>query len=290
MWMPFILISAGLLACYDTAKKHSVRDNRVIPVLFLTNAFGTAAFVLALAAAGQLRGALTLAPGDFVRVAVKALIITASWILMFQALRALPLSIVAPIRATAPFWTILGAVLFFHEVPSAVQAAGMTAILAGYWLFSVAGKAEGIVFFKNRGALCAIAGTLLGALSALYDKHLLQECHIDRQAMQLWFSIDLTVIYGVILTARRLAGGHGEAFVWRWSIPAVGMLLIAADWFYFAALSEEGVAISVLSLIRRSSVVLSFAAGAIFFHERNLRKKAVALAAVLIGVALLCLG
>lgn len=290
MWIPLILISAVLLALYDTAKKHSVRDNGVMPVLFYATACGSTAFGLAIAASGHLRAALVVSSAFFWLIALKALIVSASWIFIYYALRALPLSIAAPIRASAPFWTLVGAIFFFREIPTPLQALGMATILAGYWLFSVAGQAEGIRFTHHVGVLYAFTGTLLGAGSALYDKYLLQNCGIERNTMQFWFAVDLVVILGLGLLIQRTAGLQRTRFTWRWTIPLVGMLLMAADWFYFAALSEEGVAVSVLSLIRRSNVVLTFAAGALFFHERNLRRKGVALLAILAGVALLCLG
>ena len=289
MWIPFILISAVLLAVYDTAKKHSVHANAVMPVLVLATACGAFSFALALAAAGHLRDALVISRTGFWLVAAKAGIVSASWVFVYYAMRALPLSIAAPIRASAPLWTLGGAMLLFHEIPTPLQALGMAVILAGYWLFSVAGQAEGIRFTRHTGIFCAFAGTLLGAGSALYDKYLLRTCGIERNTLQLWFAIDLTLLLGAALCAQRTAGLQRTRFEWRWTIPVVGVLLMAADWFYFGALSQEGVAISVLSLIRRSNVALSFAAGALIFRERNLRRKGAALAAILAGVALLCL-
>lgn len=289
MWIPFILISAVLLAVYDTAKKHSVHANAVMPVLVLATACGAVFFALALAAAGHLRDALVISRTGFWLVAAKAGIVSASWVFVYYAMRALPLSIAAPIRASAPLWTLGGAMLLFHEIPTPLQALGMAVILAGYWLFSVAGQAEGIRFTRHTGIFCAFAGTLLGAGSALYDKYLLRTCGLERNTLQLWFAIDLTLLLGAALCAQRAAGLQRTRFEWRWTIPVVGVLLMAADWFYFGALSQEGVAISVLSLIRRSNVALSFAAGALIFRERNLRRKGAALAAILAGVALLCL-
>jgi transporter family protein len=289
MWIPFILTSAVLLALYDTAKKHSVRGNGVMPVLFLATAFGALAFALALAAAGKLHAVLAVSSAGFWLVALKSLIVSASWIFVYYAMRALPLSIAAPIRASAPLWTLLGALTLFREIPTPHQALGMAVILTGYWLFSVAGQAEGIRFTRNPGVFCAFAGTLLGAGSALYDKYLLRSCGLERNTLQFWFAMDLTVLLGGAFLVQRAAGLQRTRFEWRWTIPAVGVLLMAADWFYFGALSQEGVAISVLSLIRRSNAALSFAAGALIFRERNLRRKGLALAAILAGVAILCL-
>jgi transporter family protein len=289
MWIPFILTSALLLAFYDIAKKHSVHGNAVMPVLFVATLCGSLFFAAALTAAGGLRTALAISAPHFGLVLIKTLIVSASWVFVYYAMRALPISIAAPIRASAPLWTLIGAILLFHEIPTPVQAAGMAAIFTGYWLFSVAGKAEGIRFTRHAGVFYAFAGTLLGAASALYDKYLLRTCGIERNTLQFWFAIDLVAVLGLCLLVQRMAGLQRTRFAWRWTIPVVGILLMAADWFYFGALSEEGVAISVLSLIRRSNVVVSFAVGAWLFRENNLRKKAVALAAILAGVAILCL-
>jgi transporter family protein len=289
MWIPFILISALLLAFYDIAKKHSVRSNAVMPVLFIATLCGSLFFALALTAAGGLRAALTISAAHFGLVFLKTLIVSASWVFVYYAMRALPISIVAPIRASAPLWTLIGAILLFREIPTPVQAVGMAAIFAGYWLFSVAGKAEGICFTRHAGVFYAFAGTFLGAASALYDKYLLRTCGIERNTMQFWFALDLVAVLGLCLLVQRLAGLQRTRFTWRWTIPVVGILLMAADWFYFGALCEEGVAISILSLIRRSNVVISFAVGAWLFREGNLRRKSVALAAILAGVAILCL-
>ena len=289
MWVPFILISALLLAFYDIAKKHSVRDNAVMPVLFVATLCGSLGFAAALAVTGRFGTALAISPAGFGLVVIKSLIVSASWVFVYYAMRALPISIASPIRASAPLWTLLGAIALFGEIPTPVQAVGMAAIFAGYWLFSVAGKSEGIHFGRHAGVFYAFAGTLLGAGSALYDKYLLHTCGMERNTLQLWFAIDLVVILGLCLCAQRLAGWQRTRFQWRWTIPVVGLLLMAADWFYFGALSEKGVAISILSLIRRSNVVLSFSVGALLFRERNLREKSFALAAILAGVAILCL-
>lgn len=289
MWIPSILVSAVLLAFYDITKKQSVRDNAVMPVLFVATLCGSVAFALALALSGGLSQALAISAAGFWLVVAKSLLVSASWIFVYYAMRALPISIASPIRASAPLWTLLGAIVLYREIPTALQALGMAAVFVGYGLFSLAGRSEGIHFGRHAGVFYAFAGTLLGAASALYDKYLLHACALPRNTLQLWFALDLVVVLGLGLAAQRLAGLQRTRFEWRWTIPVVGVLLMAADWFYFGALSEKGVAVSVVSLIRRSNVVLSFTLGALIFREHNLRKKALALVAILAGVAVLCL-
>ena len=115
--------------------------------------------------------------------------------------------------------------------------------------------------------------------------------HIPRTTLQFWFSVDLVLILGAALAATRLRRTTGEArpFEWRWTIPATGILLILADWLYFYALSKPEVQISILSLMRRCNSVVTFAFGCWFFHDRNVRGKALALALILLGVIVLAI-
>ena len=289
MWIPLILSSALLLAFYDIARKHSVNHNAVMPVLFISTLAGALFFTLLMAATGHLAEAIRLSSQNHLLIFLKSLITAAMWTCVFYAMRALPLSIVAPIRNSAPLWTLLGGIILYHEIPNARQAIGIAAVLVGYALFSLAGRAEGIRFEKHYGILLVAIGTLLGAAAAVYDKYLLQIRHIPANSVQFWFAVWLVVLIGLVLVVQRGAGLDRTAFQWRGTVPLVGVLLILSDWCYFHALAHPGLAISVLSLIRRSSVVVTFAVGAVIFGEGNLKRKSLALAAILIGVAILTL-
>lgn len=284
-----ILLSSLLLAFYDLAKKHSVRDNAVISVLFLATFSGFLFYAASLALAGRIACVTAFTAREGGLILVKAGLVGCSWTFVYYAMRALPISVVAPLRASAPFWTLAGAVALFGEIPTWVQGMGMACVLLGYLAFSLAGRTEGISFLRHPGIRQVFLGTLLGAASSLYDKYLLQGAGMNREMMQFWFALDLTVLLGLYWLGRRLFFPERVSFRWRWTIPVVGVLLICSDWFYFLALSEPGVFISRLSLIRRSAVVVTFLVGAAVFREKNLLGKALALAAILVGVILLCL-
>ena len=290
MWMAWILSSAVLLACYDLAKKESVRGNAVLPVLLAATSFGAAAYAAALAVSGGLGAALHPPSRELALVAVKSLIVASSWVFTYYALRSLPITIATPIRASAPALVFLAAFFLYGERPSAVQGVGMALVFAGYWAFSWAGKHEGVDFLRNRAVWFAFAGMALSAASSLWDKFILQKCAIPVERMQLWFQIDLVVVYALLLGVQRFLRLERTEFSWRWTIPAVGILLAGADWLYFHGLSIPDVPVSIVSLMRRFSVAVTFVLGAVFFRERNLRRKSLALLAILSGIALLCLG
>ena len=75
--------------------------------------------------------------------------------------------------------------------------------------------------------------------------------------------------------------------MWRWSIPCIALFLTLADLAYFYALSLDGSMISVVSMIRRGSVIVSFFYGAFALHEKNIGLKLVDLGILLIALVLL---
>ena len=289
-WTLWIVASAAFLALYDLAKKASVRENAVLPTLLSSTCFGCVAFVAGLAASGRL-GAAGAVTGELLLLsAAKSAIVATSWIFTFLALRTLPISIATPIRASAPALVFVAAFFVYGERPGLVQAIGMAVVFAGYFVFSWAGRHEGLDFFRTRAVWCAIAGACFSALSSMWDKYVFQVRAANVETVQLLFQCGLVVFYACAIAVQRAFGLRRDAFEWRWSIPFVGILLAAADWLYFRGLSVPGVPVSAASLIRRLSVVLTFLLGAKFFHETNLVRKGLALAAIVLGVILLCIG
>lgn len=294
--MSLAVLSAVFLGLYDVAKKASVDNNAVLPVLLVCSASGLA-LMLPLAALSVLAPGLAQQHGVFIEamsgaghllVLAKAALVTLSWVLTYFALKHLPISLASPIRASAPLFTLVGAVILFGERPTLRQGAGILIILSAYWVFSLIGRTEGIRFSRNVWVWSLFLGTLVGAASGLYDKHLLQSAKLPALAMQFWFIAYSTVIQAAIVGSlwwpRRLANTR---FQFRWIMVAVGVLLVIADALYFRSLAIPGALVSVVSTLRRTNVVLSFALGAIVFGERNRLPKAAALAGILVGIVLL---
>ena len=289
-WTAWILASSFFLALYDLAKKASVRNNAVLPVLLCSTCCGCAAFVTGVAVCGKLPAVVAATNGQALALAaIKSVIVATSWVFTFCALRTLPITIATPIRASAPAIVFVAAFFLYGEVPSWIQALGMLAVFGGYWAFSWAGRHEGIDFFRNKAVWCAITGACFSALSSIWDKYVFQVQAAPVETVQFFFQVGLVLVYALILAGQRLLKLPHDRFEFRPTIPFVGILLAAADWLYFRGLAIPDVPISVGSLLRRFSVVITFVLGARFFHETNLRRKALALAAILVGVILLCL-
>jgi len=294
-WFTLSLLSAGFLGFYEIAKKVSVRENAVPPVLFfnvMTSALLWLPFVIWSKAAGE------TIPFEMLRVAsltgaahsqlfLKAIIAGSSWIFASFALKHLPMSIAAPIRASSPLWTILIATLFMQERPSPLQWLGIAIILVSFWAFSLVGRREGIQFHRDRWVGFMLLATLLGSLSALYDKYLLQNKSMTPSTVQAWFSIYLVVFMAPLMMHWTVRRRKLERFQWRWAIPMIAILLLVSDFLYFSAISDKDAMISLISPLRRTSVVIAFVAGILMYKEKNWRSKAVCIVTMLTGVYVL---
>ncbi len=303
MWITLAFLSAALLGFYDTFKKHSLRDNAVIPILFLNTLFCALIFTPLIIASAA--GGVDTSSGWYIPapqwhthryILVKALIVLSSWILGYYAMKQLPLTIVGPINATRPVMTIVGALLIFGEQLNAWQWAGVAIAVVSFYFMSRSGKREGIRFGHNRWIFFLVGAAILGAASGLYDKYLMSPVGaggvgLNKMAVQSWYNIYQCIMMGVVLAViwwpRR---AESAPFEWRWSILFISLFLTAADFVYFYALTFPDAMIAVVSMVRRGSVVVSFLCGALMFREKNLRSKTVDLLLVLAGLACLWIG
>ncbi len=297
MWIILSLISSVFLGIYDVAKKWSLEKNAVIPVLFFASVSGMILFVPFMALS-------SFAPdfsGEYwwyipeqiftahIHFFLKAVIVGTSWILAYFSLKNLPITIVTPIRASSPLWTLIGALILFGERFSLLQWVGVIITLTSYYIFALVGRREGIHFSRNKWIYMIVLATIIGAASSLYDKYLI--ARYDRLAVQAWFSVYLVVFYiPILLFLWYPARKRNTPFQWRHSIIMIGVLLVIADFAYFHALSYAESLIGIVASLRRTSVVVSFFVGAIIFKDKNVGAKKYVLAGILIGVLLIYWG
>ena len=303
MWLILAFLSAALLGCYDSFKKQALKQNAVIPVLTLNTLFSSLFFLpfIILSAAGLLSDnhILHVASGGWEThkyIVLKAVIVLSSWVLGYFGMKHLPLTIVGPINATRPVMVLVGALLVFGERLNGWQWLGVLLAVASFLLLSRSGKKEGIDFKHDHWIYMIVGAAALGALSGLYDKYLMAPADeggvgLDRMMVQSWYNIYQFFMMSIMLLLLWWPK-HKETtpFHWSWSILGVSLFLSIADFMYFYSLSLPSAMISIVSMIRRGSVVVSFLFGALFFHEKNLKAKAFDLALVLLGMIFLYIG
>lgn len=306
MWIILAFVSATLLGLYDTSKKYSLKGNDVIPVLFLNTLFCSLIFIPLI----LLSQYTNLLEGSVLQVGVggwemhkwiilKSVIVLLSWVFGYFAIAHLPLTIVGPINATRPVMTLVGAMVVFGERLNVWQWIGVIFAIISLFLLARSGKKEGIDFKHNKWILFLLLAALMGTCSGLLDKYLMASPEsggvgMDRMLAQSWYNIYQCLMMAIVLLIylyKRKGGAETQVkFSWKWSILLISIFLSMADFAYFYALSLPGAMISIVSMVRRGSVIVSFLCGALLFREKNLKAKALDLCLVILGMIFLWIG
>ena len=129
MWIPLVIASAVFLGLYDVCKKTSLKENAVLAVMVISSGMSLLMFAPILIDSvcdfGWFAGTMFETPKTTAHnqmyIILKAFIVESSWLCNFWAMKHLPISIVGPVRSSAPAWTLLGAVMILGERLNAWQ-------------------------------------------------------------------------------------------------------------------------------------------------------------------------
>ena len=303
MWLTLAFLSAALLGFYDSFKKKALQGNAVIPVLFLNTMFSSVIFLPLILLSYNTRmldnTIFYVASGGWEvhkYIVLKSVIVLFSWLFGYFGIKHLPLTIVGPINATRPVMTLVGALIVFGERLNVYQWIGVVLAMLSFMLLSRSSKKEGIDFKHDIWIYFIVIAALLGAVSGLYDKYLMASVDVgglglDRMMVQGWYNIYQCFWMFIMLAIIWMPVRHRTTpFHWDWSIIFISIFLCAADFVYFYALSVPDAMISIVSMVRRGSVIVSFLFGALLFREKNIKSKALDLALVMLGMLFLYFG
>ena len=277
MWLWLSVCSAVLLGFYDVAKKHALRKNSVLWIL-LESTVLSALFLSPFLSAGPF--------SDHLKLMFKGLLVSSSWVTGLLALKTLPLTTASTIKASRPMFVVIFSIILFGERLNALQWVGVVLVIASLFFLSLSSKKEGIKFTADKGVLYMVISVLTGSASALYDKHILKS--MEPLFVQSWSNVYIAAILGIVLlVVWKKDRKDFQKFTWDWTLPFIAILITVSDAVYFYAVKDPDALLSVISMIRRSSVIIVFLFGAIVYKENNIRDKAASLAILLAGIALL---
>lgn len=285
MWLTLALVSALLLGLYDISKKKALDKNSPLVVLLVVTGLSTI----------FLSPCLFIYEGDFsshLMLIIKALIVSSSWISGIIALKLLPITTVSPVKATRPFFVVLFSLIIFGERLNALQWTGVSLALLSILLMSLSSKNDSNGENSLKGWIALAVSIATGVISALYDKHIIGG--LEPLFIQSWGNLYITLILAVCIVLQSAVNGRSlrEAFSIRWDIMMLltAILITGADMSYFFALKQEGALLSIISILRRCSVIVTFVFGAIVFKEKNIRRKAAILSILIAGMIFMMIG
>ena len=325
-------MSALCLGFYDVSKKRALQQGDVLTVL--AGSVCISALVLCVPlllsrlSPEMMKDTLFFVPKvdgrGHLLIFVKSCIVLSSWVFAYISVKYLPLSVVSPMQATRPMWTLIGAMLIFGERLNGWQWAGVVCALGSIFLFSLANKPHKEIRSSDRTIedvphtsqptnnsnaghlntsnstrkyyLCLLLAILIGAGSGLYDKYMMR--HYDHNAVQVYYTayqaLMMLVIWLCNLWKTRYASeGTSHSIINRTlllPVACISLFLVLSDYVYMLALSDPSSMIAVVSTIRRGGTIIPFLYGILILREPNAGKKIACLTGVAIGLLCLALG
>ena len=280
MWLWLSVGSALLLGVYDVAKKQALKRNSVYWILLCATAL-TSLFLSPFLSAGPI--------SDHFRLMFKAVLVSVSWISGLKAMECLPLTTVSTMKASRPMFVVIFSILLFGERLNLVQWLGVAVVMAALFLSSRSSHHDTDKLTSAKGVIYMIFSVLSGAASALWDKHIMQS--MEPLFVQSWTNVYITILLALVLLLQYLVKrDHFKPLTWDWRLLLIAVLITVADALYFFAVKEPDALLSIISMIRRTSVIVTFLGGVLILKEGHVRDKAHILVLMLVGVALLLSG
>ena len=309
MWVVLAFISALCLGGYDISKKIALRDHRVVDVLTLSILISSLLLCLPLVlsrfypevVSGTLFYVPRLDRQAHLLTFLKSCIVLSSWIFAYISLKHLPLSVVSPMQATRPMWTLIGALLIFGERLNAWQWVGIILAIGSIFVFSFKRKSpssnaqspssDARSPISNKYYVALALAIFIGACAGLYDKFLMRR--YDHNAVQVYYTFYQAVMMLIVWTIDRIKRSNKSLLLTPRSllpIVLISIFLVISDNVYMLALRDPDSLIAVVSTIRRGGAVIGFAYGLLFLHEPEPRKKIACMAGIMAGLICLALG
>lgn len=305
MWTVLAFVSALCLGFYDISKKIALRENRVVDVLTISvcvsSLFLSIPLIFSRLCPEMILGTHFYVPSldgtAHAYTILKSIIVLSSWFFGYISLKHLPISVVSPMQATRPMWTLVGALLLFNERLNGWQWVGILLAIGSIFVFSFRRKTISNALSTNTNNkyyyICLAFAIISGACSGLYDKYLMRQ--YDHNAVQVYYTfyqaIMMLIAWAIFNRKNIKYQISNLRFIKRIGvIVLISLFLIVSDNVYMLALRDPDSMIAVVSTIRRGGAVIGFAYGLLFLKEPDPVRKLCCMGGILAGLVCLAMG
>ena len=274
IWILFIIIYALLKGSREGMKKAALKNSSSNEILFFYTLVG---LVLVLPFSAE---AFTLAPIYIFYSFIKALVVCTAWIFAFSALKNMSVSLYGIMDLSRMVFSTALGVFVLSEAFTAKKAIGVALVITGLLLANLKKSATGSTMTFSV-LVAALMNCFLNAVSGTMDKVLMQ--HMESSQLQFWFMFFMTLIYAAVLLIRRekISVKCLKTNFW---IPLMSISLIIGDKFLFEANANPNSEVTLMTVIKQSSVLITVLTGWLVFKEKHILYKLMCTGIVLCGI------
>ena len=181
------------------------------------------------------------------------------------------------------FSTLMG-VIFLHETLTIKGIFSLLLIVSGLYIANRKTNAnkEG---YRIRQIWLLFLACFLNGVSGTLDKYIMSSGTITSSALQFWFMLILSLMYLAYILIKKEKLELKKALTNPW-IYALSFSLVLGDRLLFIANSDPASKVTIMTLIKQCSAIVTIVLGKIIYHEKHITKKLLCALIILIGIAL----
>lgn len=274
IWILYIVIYSLLKGSRDGMKKAALKKSSAGEILFFYTLIG---FVFTLP---NIKEAFQLAPIYIFYIFLKSAVVCTAWIFAFLALKSMSVSLYGIMDLSRMVFSTMLGVFVLGESFTLNKAIGVMLVITGLMMVN-AKKNSSSKAVTIPVLVAALLNCFFNAVSGTMDKVLMR--YMQSTQLQFWFMLFMTVIYGVTLIIRKEKVSIKSIGTNYW-IPIMSLSLIIGDRLLFEANKNPLSEVTLMTVIKQSSVIVSVLTGYFVFKEKNILYKLMCTMIVLLGI------
>lgn len=297
MWIFLVFVYGIIKGLREICKKKSLEKNSVTEVLLVYT------FLSLLICTPQIPNAVGLTVNQYLWIALKSFVIFIAWMAGFKAIKKLPISLCGVLDLSRVLFASLLGVVVLGEKITFFKGIGLLFVSVGLLFLKFnpflkrdrmsSSESNSIAINEeqkkssNTFFIClAFLSCILNAVSGLLDKILMKE--MNSSQLQFWYTFFLVVYYSIYALVRRVKINKGIwKNIWVWFL-AVGIIVMDKALFIANGYPESQV--TIMTMIKQSSVIIAILSGKFIFREKNILQKMICAAIIIIGILIGIMG
>jgi len=274
LWILFIVIYALLKGSREGMKKAALKKSSKNEILFF---YTLIAWVLCLPFS---QNAFDL-PAKYIFYSfIKAAVCCAAWMCSLVALKKMSVSLYGIIDLSRMIFSTLLGVYVLEETFTVPKLIGIAFVVTGLFLVNIK-KEQNSKKLSVGILIAAFMNCFLNAVSGTMDKVLMKD--METGQLQFWFTLFMTIIYGAVLIVKKEKISVKSVKTNYW-VPLMSLSLMIGDRLLFEANANPESQVTLMTLIKQSSVIVTVLTGWLVFKEKNILYKLMCTLIVLTGI------
>ena len=280
-WIGLTLFYGVASGVRNALRKKALTKSPLLEVLFL---YTLLSFLLIAPVS------LVSSPGDLLLsdkslygiILLKSLADFVAWIFSFKSIGKMPVSFFGVVEMSGILFSTLFGIIFFDEKMGAYQWLGLLLVVLGVSAVNLKRDGE-----NGKAALVPVlmllTSCLFNSISGTMDKGIMARGDITPGALQFWFMLCMTLLYLLYIVITKTPVSI-KTYIKNPLIIIMSVIFVLGDRALFTANASPDSRVTVMILIKQSSVVASILMGKLLFGEKHILYRLLCAAVITCGI------